>query len=155
MLLVWGFSDFLSIFWEKIVLSVIFLHGKDNLKPKKNHFNDSNLVFWGKVFPQFSNAPSYTGFRKVPSLYLFFIILKLVFLVIYSYSHEKQWNFYVLLKMPFLDHFHLNIEQQLKEIVTNGEDGEPFMDSVLIHMGSMYTHIGKFEGAMLMCGRRF
>ncbi|KAK9145655.1 hypothetical protein Sjap_005558 [Stephania japonica] len=43
--------------------------------------------------------------------------------------------------------------EMLKEIVTTQEDNEPIMDSVLIHMGSMYTHIGKFGDAMLMYER--
>jgi len=32
-------------------------------------------------------------------------------------------------------------------------DGMPLMDSILMHMGSMYANLGKFEDAMLVYGR--
>ncbi|KAF6146013.1 hypothetical protein GIB67_033372 [Kingdonia uniflora] len=38
--------------------------------------------------------------------------------------------------------------QMLNEIVGNVKNDEPFLDSVLMHMGSMYTNFGKFEEAM-------
>ncbi|XP_058075748.1 uncharacterized protein LOC131224230 [Magnolia sinica] len=39
--------------------------------------------------------------------------------------------------------------EMLWEIVGSIENDEPLLDSVLMHMGSMYTTLGKFENAML------
>lgn len=43
--------------------------------------------------------------------------------------------------------------EQLKEIMDDLDDGVPLMDSILMHMGSMYTDLGKFEDALLVYGR--
>lgn len=40
------------------------------------------------------------------------------------------------------------MDGQLDEVVENLKDGEPLLDSVLIHMGSMYSALGKFEKSM-------
>lgn len=34
---------------------------------------------------------------------------------------------------------------QLNKVVDSLTDGEPFLDSVLLHMGSMYSTLKKFE----------
>ncbi|XP_058095856.1 uncharacterized protein LOC131241166 isoform X2 [Magnolia sinica] len=45
--------------------------------------------------------------------------------------------------------------EMLWEIVGSIENDEPLLDSVLMHMGSMYTTLGKFENAMLAYRRGF
>lgn len=42
---------------------------------------------------------------------------------------------------------------QLNEIVGSLKDDEPLLDSVLVHMGSMYATLGKFEKSMLVYRR--
>lgn len=37
---------------------------------------------------------------------------------------------------------------QLNEVVDSLKDDEPLLDSVLVHMGSMYSTLGKFEKSM-------
>lgn len=37
---------------------------------------------------------------------------------------------------------------QLNKVVDSLEDSEPFLDSVLLHMGSMYSTLKKFEKSM-------
>jgi len=39
---------------------------------------------------------------------------------------------------------------QINKIVDNLKDSEPLLDSVLMHVGSMYSVIGKFENAILV-----
>ncbi|OVA08244.1 Tetratricopeptide repeat-containing domain [Macleaya cordata] len=43
--------------------------------------------------------------------------------------------------------------EKLNEIVGNLKNEEPLLDSVLMHMGSMYANLGKFEEAMLVYAR--
>ncbi|KAI3893681.1 hypothetical protein MKX03_032097 [Papaver bracteatum] len=43
--------------------------------------------------------------------------------------------------------------EMLNEIVVTLKNEEPLLDSVLMHMGSMYTNLGKFEEAMLVYRR--
>ncbi|KAI3866818.1 hypothetical protein MKW92_050403 [Papaver armeniacum] len=43
--------------------------------------------------------------------------------------------------------------EMLNEIVVTLKNEEPLLDSVLMHMGSMYTNLGKFEEAMLVFRR--
>lgn len=38
---------------------------------------------------------------------------------------------------------------QINKIVDNLKESEPLLDSVLMHVGSMYSAIGKFENAIL------
>lgn len=40
------------------------------------------------------------------------------------------------------------MDDQLNEVVDSVKDGEPLLDSVLVHMGSMYSTLGKFEKSM-------
>ncbi|XP_077226875.1 tetratricopeptide repeat (TPR)-like superfamily protein isoform X3 [Tasmannia lanceolata] len=42
---------------------------------------------------------------------------------------------------------------ELREIVDNAQNDEQFLDSILMHMGSMYATLGKFEDAMLVYQR--
>lgn len=42
---------------------------------------------------------------------------------------------------------------QLKEVVHDLRDDEPLLESILTHMGSMYTALGKFENSMLLYKR--
>ncbi|GMH29622.1 hypothetical protein Nepgr_031465 [Nepenthes gracilis] len=46
-----------------------------------------------------------------------------------------------------------SILKLLNEVVNDLDDGEIVLDSVLIHMGSMYSALGKFEKSMLMYRR--
>ncbi|KAL6127255.1 hypothetical protein ACLB2K_075296 [Fragaria x ananassa] len=43
--------------------------------------------------------------------------------------------------------------EMLNEIVSSLKDDEPLLDSVLVHMGSMYSTLGKFEKSMLVYRR--
>jgi hypothetical protein len=45
------------------------------------------------------------------------------------------------------------MDGQLDEVVERLTDDEPLLDSVLIHMGSMYSALGKFEKSMLVYQR--
>lgn len=46
-----------------------------------------------------------------------------------------------------------SILERLHELVQSVHDDDPLLDSVLMHMGSMYTTLGKFENGMLVYGR--
>lgn len=37
----------------------------------------------------------------------------------------------------------------MNKVVESLKDDEPLLDSVLIHMGSMYSALGKFESSMV------
>ncbi|KAG0491890.1 hypothetical protein HPP92_005288 [Vanilla planifolia] len=43
--------------------------------------------------------------------------------------------------------------QLLKEIISGVEDEQPLLDSILVHMGSMYSGLGKFDDASLAYDR--
>lgn len=38
---------------------------------------------------------------------------------------------------------------QLNEVIDGLKDDEPLLDSILTHMGSMYSSLGKFEKSVL------
>uniref|UniRef100_A0A2N9IVN1 MalT-like TPR region domain-containing protein n=1 Tax=Fagus sylvatica TaxID=28930 RepID=A0A2N9IVN1_FAGSY len=45
------------------------------------------------------------------------------------------------------------VDGQLNEVVESLKDNEPLLDSVLVHMGSMYSTLGKFEKSLLVYRR--
>lgn len=45
------------------------------------------------------------------------------------------------------------MHKQLKEVVGSIKDDEPLMDIVLVHMGSMYSTLKKFEKSTIVYGR--
>lgn len=45
------------------------------------------------------------------------------------------------------------MDVQLQKVVDGLKDDEPLLDSVLMHMGSMYSALGKFEKSMLLYQR--
>ncbi|KAF9601351.1 hypothetical protein IFM89_019083 [Coptis chinensis] len=53
----------------------------------------------------------------------------------------------IFLKIHYFD------DAQLEEIVGSVKNNEPFLDSVLLHMGTMYTNFRKYEEAMAMYER--
>lgn len=44
---------------------------------------------------------------------------------------------------------HFFMDDQLDEVVDSLRDDEPLLDSVLMHMGSMYSALGKLEKSVL------
>lgn len=45
------------------------------------------------------------------------------------------------------------INGQLNEVVDSLKDDEPLLDPVLVHMGGMYSSLGKFKKSILMYQR--
>lgn len=45
-------------------------------------------------------------------------------------------------------HSYVFIDGQMKEVVDNLKDDAPRLDSILMHMGSMYATLSKFEKSL-------
>ncbi|XVF10095.1 hypothetical protein REPUB_Repub07fG0153600 [Reevesia pubescens] len=49
--------------------------------------------------------------------------------------------------------FVRSLLKQINEVIDDQEDDEPLLDSILVHMGSMYSTLGEFEKSMLVYQR--
>ena len=45
------------------------------------------------------------------------------------------------------------MEGQLTEVIAGLKDDEIFLDQILVHMGIMYSALGKFDKSVLVCQR--